>query len=204
MRLSSSELTGSTRPRTRNPSTSLQPMARTREKWPWASMMSTEIRASCATRWVSSGPRNLRANPARARFSRSGNGRSPERGCAESCGGFALSTLAQGPSRPGPGVVIPVEHNLAIDDHSLDSLVVLKRLEVRRAVDDFVGVEQGDVGELAHADQSAVGEAQFVRIQRGHFTHRVFEPQQAPFAHVNAKHARKRAEAARVGMTPAE
>src|SRR5947209_310291 len=70
-----------------------------------------------------------------------------------------LPPIPQRPPRPGPGVLALVEDEPAVDEDVRDPLAVLERLEVRRPVGDPVGVEEGDVGVLAGAEQAPVAEA---------------------------------------------
>src|SRR5438132_12678923 len=80
---------------------------------------------------------------------------------------------AQGSTRSRPGVLPPVEHNLAINDHVFNSLAVLKRLIVGRLVYNLLRVEQREVGETSGPDEAAVQEAEFGRVERSHLAHGV-------------------------------
>src|SRR3954468_21745459 len=66
----------------------------------------------------------------------------------------------QRPARTDTRVFAPFEHDLAVDDHRFNPLILLERLEVRGPIADGFGVEEGDIGKLAGPEQAAVGDAE--------------------------------------------
>src|SRR4029077_16516061 len=68
-----------------------------------------------------------------------------------------------------------VEFNLTVDDGEVDSLGQLRGAGVGGAVDDFSGVEDGDVREIAGLEKAAIGEMFALRGKRSDFADGRFE-----------------------------
>src|SRR5262249_11498204 len=115
-----------------------------------------------------------------------------------------LSTSANGAARTRPGVLAPIEHNLAVDDDVLDPLAVLKRIFVRGPVDDALRVEQGQVGVASRPEDAEVENAELGRVETRHLAHGVLQPEQADLAYIDAQHPREGTEAARVRVSAVE
>src|SRR6266480_3677334 len=97
-----------------------------------------------------------------------------------------------------------VDDDPAIDDDVLNAFAVLERLLVRRTIAYSLLVEDRDVRKQPRLQQAAVANSDFRGVERSHFAHGIFKPEQTAFAHVNAQHARKRAEAARVRIAASQ
>src|SRR6266404_6663810 len=99
--------------------------------------------------------------------------------------------MAQGSPRTCASARAFIQNNLAIHDHILHAVAVLEWIAVGRAVNDAIGIEEGNVREESRLQQATVAQADFGRAERSHFANGVFEAEQASFARINAKHARE-------------
>src|SRR5215813_10669305 len=105
---------------------------------------------------------------------------------------------AQNSPRSGACVTSLLYHDLAVDDHVIDSGGVLLRLLEGRAVDDGFLVEDHDVGGHSRPQQAAIPKVEGLRGQRTHLADRFFQADQPLIADVNAQDARVITEAPRV------
>src|SRR4051794_14863790 len=88
-----------------------------------------------------------------------------------------LMSLSQRLSRPRARVAAAIEHDLAIDEHVFDSLVVLKRIGICRSVDDLRRIKQAQIGGQPFANQTSIAQAKFRGIQARHLANGVFQRQ---------------------------
>src|SRR4051812_15383989 len=119
------------------------------------------------------------------------------------CRSWALIRVLSGtPAKASPGSLIS-EFAVAYDDPAVDDDMtgsggVEMRVVVRRPVDDGAGIEDGDVGEAAGLEATAVDEAEVVRRQAGQPAHGVGQRDQTLVAAVVAKEPGERAVSARM------
>src|SRR5215470_773602 len=115
---------------------------------------------------------------------------------------LANCQFALPPSQNPPGfraaVTSLLDHDLAVDDHVIDSGGVLLRLLEGRAVGDGLLVKDHDVGGHSGPQQAAIPQLESLRGQRTHLADGFFQPDQPLLADVNAEDARVVAEATRV------
>src|SRR5438034_10107884 len=81
------------------------------------------------------------------------------------------------------GVFALVDDDPAIDDDVLNAFAVLERLLVRRTIAYSLLVEDRDVRKQPRLQQAAVANSDFRGVERSHFAHGIFEPEQTAFAH---------------------
>ena len=80
--------------------------------------------------------------------------------------------------------------------HAYEKIVTDVIARVRRSLGQEVFYLTGLDEHGQKVQQAAVADSDLRSVQRSHFPHGIFEPEQATFAHVHAQHARKCAEAA--------
>src|SRR5262245_29181308 len=102
-----------------------------------------------------------------------------------------VSRPVQGSPRPRARVFSSLHHDLAIDEYVLNAGGVLVRFLKSRVVGHAFGIEHGNVGEEAGAEQSAVGDAEPLRGRVRHFANRLFERNCLLLAHVTSEDARE-------------
>src|SRR5690349_19201417 len=112
--------------------------------------------------------------------------------------------MAQGSPWFDAGVPPVVKNDLPIDDHISNAFAVLEWSFISGAIHHPVRVEDGNICKRSFPQPATVAQADFRRVQRSHFTHGIFQPEQSPIAGINTKHAWKGAKVARMRMTPAQ
>src|SRR5947209_6767365 len=112
--------------------------------------------------------------------------------------------MPQGATGSSASVRSLIKDKLAIDNHVLDTLVILERIGISGTVDDTIRIQYRDVGEHSRLEQAAIVNPQLNRTERGHFADGIFESQEPALADVHTQHSRERAEVARMWLATAQ
>ena len=92
----------------------------------------------------------------------------------------------------GAGMHLLIDHDNASDDHHVDAFGLLVRIVKAGAVGDRVGIEQDEIGGVAHDDCAAVCKAKRSGRAAGHLADGLRQAEKTQIPGVMSQHSRKR------------